>query len=96
MSASHFSAAFCLAMTFARQSNNYDDYHESSLADPQISATARKVTLENPMTRQEVEDKFRGLAGITLPETRVEEIIDTIRNLSGLRCITGIAALLTR
>lgn len=54
-----------------------------------------KGTLENPMTRAEVEDKFRALAALVLPPNRVEALIERIANLSSITDIRQITELLT-
>ncbi len=51
-------------------------------------------TPENPMTRKEVEDKFRSIATVVLPKDKVEEIIDTVEGLDSLDNISSLGKLL--
>jgi 2-methylcitrate dehydratase PrpD len=48
----------------------------------------------NPMPRGEVEDKFRDLASVVLPDARIEEIIKVVEDLVELRDITALSKLL--
>ena len=51
-------------------------------------------TRTNPMSREEVEDKFRSLASIVLPDDQVEEVIKTVRDLEGLSDMHKLCSLL--
>lgn len=53
-----------------------------------------KGTPVNPMTRKEVENKFRDLAIEVLPRFQVDEIIKVISNLENVRCISPLLKLL--
>ena len=48
----------------------------------------------NPMTNDEVEEKFRDLATVVLPGKRVEEIIHMVRDLEELRYVSALSRLL--
>jgi 2-methylcitrate dehydratase PrpD len=54
--------------------------------------TAARGTPENPATRDDVEAKFRRLAGVVLPGDRVDRLIDTLR---GLRHVPDVAEIAT-
>lgn len=49
----------------------------------------------NPMTRQEFEDKFRGLASVVANADRTESILATVRDLDKLQDLTPLISLLT-
>ena len=51
-------------------------------------------TAANPMSRGEVEDKFRSLASIVLPEAKVEAVIKLVRELPALRDMHRLCRLL--
>ncbi|MFC1974408.1 MmgE/PrpD family protein [Chloroflexota bacterium] len=51
---------------------------------------------ENPMTKEELEDKFRGLASVVLPEDRVEEIIKVVNRLEDVGEVCTLMGLLIR
>ena len=53
-----------------------------------------KGTIQNPMTPEELEAKFRGLASTALPEKQVEKIISLLKQLDQLDDITRLARLL--
>lgn len=53
-----------------------------------------KGTAENPLTSEELEDKFRKLAIVVLPEARIEELIDVVRNLEAVSDVSRLARLL--
>lgn len=53
-----------------------------------------KGTPENPMTYDEVKDKFRGLATVVLPREKAEKIIDTVDELDSLDNISSLSRLL--
>src|SRR3990172_3293977 len=44
--------------------------------------------LDFPMTREELEAKFRGNAGLLLPKTKVEEVINAVSELAAARYLT--------
>jgi 2-methylcitrate dehydratase PrpD len=48
----------------------------------------------NPMTREEVEDKFYGLACMVLPSERVLRVVDVVRNLNEVDDIFSLTSLL--
>ncbi|MBI2861697.1 MAG: MmgE/PrpD family protein [Chloroflexi bacterium] len=48
---------------------------------------------ENPMTWEEVQDKFRTLARTALSDAQVERIIETVEGLDDLRAVRSLAAL---
>jgi 2-methylcitrate dehydratase len=47
----------------------------------------------NPMTDQEVEDKFRSMASVYMGESQMKEIIDTINNMDKLKDISDLTKL---
>jgi 2-methylcitrate dehydratase PrpD len=53
-----------------------------------------KGTLQNPMTKPELEDKFRGLASMVLPDKQVESIIQTVADLERIKDISLLTSLL--
>ena len=53
-----------------------------------------KGTIQNPMTKKELEDKFRELTSRLLPEMQVESIITTISNLEELENIHELSSIL--
>ncbi len=59
-----------------------------------------KGTVQNPMTKEELEDKFRSLAAMVMPEKQVEdiirivgklEVVDNVINLGSLLVVGGSA-----
>ena len=46
------------------------------------------------MTRQELEDKFRGLASRALPDKRVEGIMQTVREIEKIKDISELSSML--
>jgi 2-methylcitrate dehydratase PrpD len=133
ISAAQFSAAFCLGLALVKGSCEPKDLVETNLTDPEILATARKVTLElddevqaaypvkrggrvklvlnngttfsktildlkgtpfNPMTREEIEDKFRRLGGAVLQPDKVERVVRAVRDLEHIRDVSRLARLL--
>ncbi|HYB43941.1 MAG TPA: MmgE/PrpD family protein [Candidatus Methylomirabilis sp.] len=64
---------------------------DGRVLDERVSA-ARGMP-ERPLTRGEVEDKFRGLAGVVLPPGRVGEILSLLRGLADLPDVARLAAL---
>lgn len=50
---------------------------------------------ELPMSREEVEAKFRGNAGLLLPEERIERIIKEVTDMAGREPLTPLMKLLT-
>jgi 2-methylcitrate dehydratase PrpD len=50
--------------------------------------------LEEPLPREEIEDKFRANARLALADLRVERIIDAVRQIERLSSITSLANLL--
>jgi 2-methylcitrate dehydratase PrpD len=53
-----------------------------------------KGTIQNPLTAQELEDKFRGLASLSVPGQRVEEIVAMIDQLEDVTDIGKLVSLL--
>ena len=51
-------------------------------------------TIGNPMTKRDLEDKFRGLASTVIPDGQVEKIIQTVEDLEGLANIRELVPLL--
>ena len=51
-------------------------------------------TIQNPLTPQELEDKFRGLASLSVPGQQVEEIIDIINQLEDVTDIQKLVSML--
>jgi 2-methylcitrate dehydratase PrpD len=51
-------------------------------------------SLENPLSRAQVEDKFRTYATERLPAARVEEVIDAVNGLEDLGSVAGLMDLL--
>jgi 2-methylcitrate dehydratase PrpD len=51
---------------------------------------------ENPVTSQQIEDKFRTYAGTVLPEDNVATIIDMVNNLDSLKSAKGLIAMLRK
>ena len=51
---------------------------------------------ENPVTRQQIEDKFRTYAGSVLPAANADQVIDIVNDLEHLRSATDLIALLRR
>jgi 2-methylcitrate dehydratase PrpD len=54
---------------------------------------AARGTAENPLSREEMEDKFRGLAGVVLARERVETLVQRLRGFAGLPDVAALAAL---
>ena len=59
----------------------------------QHRTTAARGTPENPGTRDDVEAKFRGLAGIVFPEEKVTRLVTTLRRLPDLPDVAELATL---
>ena len=57
---------------------------------------AARGTPDNPLTRDELETKFRRLAEVVLPATRVERLVETLRRLADVRDMAEMAALAGR
>jgi 2-methylcitrate dehydratase PrpD len=55
--------------------------------------TAARGTPENLLTRDEVEGKFRRLAGVVLPAERVTRLVAALRGLPGLADVSEVARL---
>jgi len=51
---------------------------------------------KNPLTKAELEDKFRSLASLVLSKGQVEEVITTVKNLNKLDDMRSLTALLHR
>jgi 2-methylcitrate dehydratase PrpD len=54
-----------------------------------------KGTIKNPMTIKELQEKFRGLASMVLPEGQVQKILRMVMSLEELDDISRLTALLT-
>jgi 2-methylcitrate dehydratase PrpD len=57
------------------------------------SVTAARGTAENPLTREELEAKFRRLAGVVLPKERAARLVERLRRLADVRDVAELAAL---
>jgi 2-methylcitrate dehydratase PrpD len=128
-----FSGRFGLALRMIKGGNQFTDYSEANLKNPQILALVKKVkwiiddelekmppesnvakvtikmkngevyeervdyskgTVQNPMTKAEIRDKFRGLASTVLPEARVNKIIKAVETLEDLDDVGKLSSLL--
>ena len=49
----------------------------------------------NPMTREEVEDKFRRLAGSVISADKVEQVVQSLRDPEYVKDISQLSRLLT-
>jgi 2-methylcitrate dehydratase PrpD len=135
MISAQFSGRFGLALRLIKGSNDYADYNEKNLKDPDLLAMAKRIkyvvneemskapvgsapssvtvklkngnifakrvdfakgTIQNPMTKKEIEDKFRGLASMVLPFSRVDKIKGMIDNLEELGNIQTIMRLIVK
>ncbi len=135
VTAAQFSATFSVAMCVVKGSNDFHDYCDENLDDPEIKGLARRVRLEvddeveamfpakraikmtvklkdgtsyqkklegargtpeNPMTSEEVKDKFRHLAAIVLPAGKIDQIIETVAGLDDLADVSILPGLLVR
>lgn len=54
-----------------------------------------KGTPENPMTRNEFEDKFRGLASVVADESRMNDVLQTVYALDQQRDLSRLVGLMT-
>jgi len=54
-----------------------------------------KGTVPNPLTGKEIQEKFRSLASVVLPDSRVEAILETVGRLEKLENINLLIPLLT-
>ena len=57
------------------------------------SVAAARGTAENPLTREELEAKFRRLAAVVLPEDRFARLAERLRRLGDLPDVAELAAL---
>jgi hypothetical protein len=57
------------------------------------STVRRAGHAENPGTRDDVEAKFRGLAGVVFPEEKVTRLVTTLRRLPDLPDVAELATL---
>jgi 2-methylcitrate dehydratase PrpD len=55
--------------------------------------SAARGTADNPLTRDELEAKFRRLAEVVLPAARVTELVAALRGLADLPDMAELAAL---
>jgi len=55
-----------------------------------------KGTPDNPMTMEEMEEKFRSLASVALPAEKIQEVINIIRGLEELKDVSRLSRLLIR
>lgn len=69
----------------AIRTNDGKEYHQQ--------VNHHKGCPQNPLTREELLEKFRSLASRVLPKFRVEEIIDVVENLEKLDSISKLARL---
>lgn len=128
-----FSGRFGIALRIVKGDNQFSDYTEENLRNPELRALANRVeyvydqeledissdtcpakvvvemldgatltdrvdypkgTIQNPMSKEELETKFRGLASTVLPDKRVEQIVATVNDLERLDNVWGLSALL--
>jgi len=54
-----------------------------------------KGTPVNPMTKSEIEDKFRDLATVVLPRSRAEEVVKVVEDLDRVKSVTALCNLLS-
>jgi 2-methylcitrate dehydratase PrpD len=54
---------------------------------------AARGTPGRPASRQDVEDKFRRLAGVVLPAPQVARLLETLRDVAALPDVGALAAL---
>jgi 2-methylcitrate dehydratase PrpD len=54
---------------------------------------AARGTPGHPVSRHDVEEKFRRLAGVVLPAPRVGRLLETLRDLPALSDVATLAAL---
>lgn len=54
-----------------------------------------KGPVGNPMTKDDIENKFRGLASVVLPDDQVEKVIQTVWGLDKLDNVNKLGSLLT-
>jgi len=130
LTSSQFSANFSLALFLVKGGAGFDEYTESSLADPRIVELSRRirtvvddeierewqktkprgarVTVElttgktysecvpmlRSLTADEVNEKFRKLAGVAVAPRQAEALLDIARNLEDFRDIANLAHLL--
>jgi 2-methylcitrate dehydratase PrpD len=57
---------------------------------------AARGTAANPLSRAEVEAKFRRLAAVVLADEEVERLLEALRGLPALGAVGGVAALAGR
>lgn len=55
-----------------------------------------KGTAENPLSSEELQDKFRNLSTVVLPANRVEEIIGVVNKLEALPDVSELAGMLVK
>jgi 2-methylcitrate dehydratase PrpD len=128
-----FSGRFGLALRLVKGGNEFKDYSEENLKDPQILALVKRVkygvdkeleamppasnpakvmiklkdgtiyrervdyskgTVQNPMTKEELENKFRSLASMVIPADRVEDIIRVVGKLEEVDDVNNLTPLL--
>ena len=58
------------------------------------TVSAAKGSIQNPMTEEEVRQKFRDFASVALPDSRIEAIIDTVSRLDSVDNIGQLTRLL--
>ncbi len=54
-----------------------------------------KGSPQNPFTKEELLEKFRSLATVTLPKSRVEKVISLMDGLEGLGSVRELTSLLS-
>lgn len=70
---------------------------EIEMADGTVHATRiaqPRGAAENPMTRRQIEDKFRTYAAQRLPASRIDSVIDAVNGLESQSFVRGLTALL--
>jgi 2-methylcitrate dehydratase PrpD len=68
--------------------------HDGRVLDEVVRAA--RGTPGHPVTREQVEDKFRRLAGVVLPAAQVGRLLETLRHLPAVHDIGALAALTSR
>ena len=133
ITSAQFSGRFGIALRLIKNGNQFKDYSEENLQDPEIISLAKRIeyvvdeeleklpidsiptkvtirlkdgtiykervdyakgTIQNPMTKEELQDKFRGLASMVMSSNRVENIIQTIGELEALDNVRRLGLLL--
>ena len=67
---------------------------DGSVIDEHVKAA--RGTAENPLTREEFEAKFRRLAAVVLPDTKIEQLVTGLRSFTTLADAGKLVALAAR